>query len=214
MYKQPFHSHFTVILLSFACVSVRADTWQFADSFGARQDSLAAVLIAQQADSDSADVYRALDRAGKAQFLRAFWEAHNPVLLRFYYLYHMGHRYLTVSDAFFERGDLIPYRYKTGAVMPDPVMVQESLEICQGLVTDYRDDLVAQNAFGYCLLEQRKGNEAEHVFLDVLARDKHFLAARYGRGLACLIQKKQIGRALDYFQDTVSIDSKYEAASV
>ena len=87
--------------------------------------------------------------------------------------------------------------------MPDPVMVQESLEICQGLVTDYRDDLVAQNAFGYCLLEQRKGNEAEHVFLDVLARDKHFLAARHGRALACLIQKKQIGRALDYFQDTV-----------
>ena len=54
--------------------------------------------------------------------------------------------------------------------------------------------------------------EAERIFVRVLEKDRRFLIARHGRALACLIQKKQVRRALDLFQDTVSLDSKYEAA--
>ena len=80
------------------------------------------------------------------------------------------------------------------------------------MLRDDANNRLALCALGYCLLEQHKGLEAERIFVRVLEKDRRFLIARHGRALACLIQKKQVRRALDLFQDTVSLDSKYEAA--
>ncbi len=181
-------------------------------SFGAGEDSLAAVLIAERAGADSADVYRALPRAEKARFLMDFWQRHNPIVLQFYYGYHLGRRDLTVSDAFFERGQLIPRRYKTRAVAPDVALLDDAVALFERMRQGDANDRVALSALGYCLLEQHKGTEAERVFVQVLEKDRRFLIARHGRALACLIQKKQVRRALDFFQDTVSLDPQYEAA--
>ena len=77
------------------------------------------------------------------------------------------------------------------------------------MLQDDANDRIALCALGYCLLEQHKGLEAERIFVRVLEKDRRFLIARHGRALACLIQKKQVRRALDLFQDTVSLDSKF-----
>ncbi len=199
-----------IALLLLTGVPAWADRLQ--ESFGTRADSLAAVLIAERAGPDSADVYRVLNREKKTQFLIDFWQRHNPVVLQFYYGYHIGRRYLTVSDAFFERGRLIPQRYKTRATPPDPALLNDAVALFERLLRDDADDRIALCALGYCLLEQHKGVEAERIFVRVLEKDRRFLIARHGRALACLIQKKQVHRALDLFQDTVSLDSKYEAA--
>lgn len=199
-----------IALLLLTGVPAWADRLQ--ESFGARADSLAAVLIAERAGPDSAAVYRALQREEKAQFLIDFWQRHNPVVLQFYYGYHIGRRYLTVSDAFFERGRLISQRYKTRATPPDPALLDDAVALFERLLRDDADDRIALCALGYCLLEQHKGVEAERIFVRVLEKDRRFLIARHGRALACLIQKKQVRRALDLFQDTVSLDSQYEAA--
>ncbi|MDE2797263.1 MAG: GWxTD domain-containing protein [Gemmatimonadota bacterium] len=199
-----------IALLLLTGVPAWADRLQ--ESFGARADSLAAVLIAERAGPDSADVYRVLNREKKTQFLIDFWQRHNPVVLQFYYGYHIGRRYLTVSDAFFERGRLIPQRYKTRATPPDPALLNDAVALFERLLRDDADDRIALCALGYCLLEQHKGVEAERIFVRVLEKDRRFLIARHGRALACLIQKKQVRRALDLFQDTVSLDSQYEAA--
>lgn len=201
-----------IIACAFAMICVPAWGDRLQESFDVRADSLAAVLIAERAGPDSAAVYRALQREEKARFLIAFWQRHNPVVLQFYYGYHIGRRYLTVSDAFFERGRLIPRRYKTRAAPPDSALLNDAVVLFERMLQGDADDRVALCALGYCLLEQHKGVEAERIFVRVLEKDRRFLIARHGRALACLIQKKQVRRALDLFQDTVSLDSKYEAA--
>lgn len=203
---------YIVLLLLTGVVSARADGLMFGDGFGAREDSLAAVLISETAGGDSAAVYRGLGDQEKAAYLQSFWQARNPLFGRLYYGYHLGYRYLTVSDAFFERGDLIPLRYKFQAIALDVDLVNETVALCVRILADASDDLVAQCALGYGILEQGKGVEAERIFLKVIQKDKHFLAARHGRALACLIQHKRVRRALDYFRETVSLDSEYEAA--
>jgi len=179
------------------CVPAWGDRLQ--ESFDARADSLAAVLIAERAGPDSAAVYQALQREKKAQFLIDFWQRHNPVVLQFYYGYHIGRRYLTVSDAFFERGRLIPHRYKTRATPPDAALLDDAVALFERMLQDDANDRLALCALGYCLLEQYKGVEAERIFVRVLEKDRRFLIARHGRALACLIQKKQVRRALDLF---------------
>ncbi len=196
------------------CVLLYAPVWgaRLHERFDARADSLAAVLIAERAGADSASAYRALDREAKARFLMDFWQRHNPVVLQFYYGYHLGRRYLTVSDAFFERGRLIPRHYKTRAAPPVAARLDDALALFERMRHSDPDDRVALCALGYALLEQHKGSEAERIFVQVLKRDRRFLIARHGRALACLIQKKQVRRALDLFRDTVSLDAQYEAA--
>ncbi len=203
---------FVMVLIFMGVVSLNADALMFGDRFGAREDALAAVLILEWAGEDSAQAYRELDLKEKAVYLQSFWQAHNPLFGRLYYGYHLGFRYLTVSDAFFEQGDLIPAQYKLHAVAPDGHMVNESVALCKRILAEAPDDLVAQCALGYGLLEQGKGVEAERVFLKVIQKDKHFLAARHGRALACLIQHKRVRTALNYFRETVSLDTDYEAA--
>ena len=196
------------------CALLYAPVWgaRLHERFDARGDSLAAVLIAERAGADSASAYRTLDREAKARFLMDFWQRHNPVVLRFYYGYHLGRRYLTVSDAFFERGRLIPRHYKTRAVPPVAARLDDAVALFERMRRSDPDDRVALCALGYALLEQHKGSEAERIFVQVLKRDRRFLIARHGRALACLIQKKQVRRALDLFRDTVSLDAQYEAA--
>ncbi|MBT5831594.1 MAG: GWxTD domain-containing protein, partial [Candidatus Latescibacteria bacterium] len=201
----------TLLLLFSLAMPTQAETLVLDELFGAREDSMAAVLIGEVAGVDSANIYRALARSEKGVYLQAFWGTRNPLFGRLYYGYHLGNRYLTVSDAFFERGDLIPLRYKFGAIPPDVDMVNDTVVLSERILKDVPDDLVAQCALGYSMLEQGKGIEAEQVFLKVIQKEKHFLAARHGRALACLIQHKRVRRALDYFRETLSLDSEYEA---
>ena len=77
-------------------------------SFGAFEDQVAGLILGEVADADTAAFYKALDRKNKGLFLARFWQARNPLVLKYYYDYHFGRRYVTVSDAYFERGDLIP----------------------------------------------------------------------------------------------------------
>ena len=105
-----------------------------AGKFRCTADSFAAVLIAERAGPDSAAIYRALPREEKAQFLIAFWQRHNSVVLEFYYGYHIGRRYLTVSDAFFERGRLIPQRYKTRAAPPDSALLDGAIALFERML--------------------------------------------------------------------------------
>ena len=141
-----------------------------------------AVLIAERAGPDSAAIYRTLPREEKPQFLIDFWQQHNPVVLQFYYGYHIGRRYLTVSDAFFERGRLIPHRYKTRAEPPDPALLNDAVALFERILRDDANDRIALCALGYCLLEQYKGVEAERIFVRVLEKDRRFLIARHGAG--------------------------------
>ncbi|MDA0711980.1 MAG: GWxTD domain-containing protein, partial [bacterium] len=192
--------------------SARAEDPLLGDRFGAHEDSIAVILIRETAGVDSARAYSILGRPEKVAFLQSHWRTHNPLFGRLYYGYHLGYRHLTVSDAFFERGDVIPFRYRFGAVAPDTAAVIEAASLCKRILGASPDDLVAQCALAYTMLEQGKGVEAEQAFLKVIQKDKKLLAARHGRALACLIQNKRARTALDYFQETVSMDPAYEAA--
>ena len=170
-----------ILIALFLLICAPAWGERLQESFDARSDSLAAVLIAERAGPDSAAIYRGLPREEKAQFLLDFWERHNPVVLEFYYGYHIGRRYLTVSDAFFERGRLIPQRYKTRAAPPDPAQIDDAVALFERILQDDTNDRIALCALGYCLLEQHKGVEAERIFVRVLEKDRRFLIARHGR---------------------------------
>ena len=85
-------------------------------SFGEFEDQVAGLILTEVADADTAVFYKALDMKAKGPFLARFWQARNPLMLKYYYDYHFGRRYVTVSDAYFERGDLIPKKYITRAL--------------------------------------------------------------------------------------------------
>ena len=84
-------------------------------SFGEFEDQVAGLILKEVADADTAAFYKALDRKAKGPFLARFWRGRNPLVLKYYYDYHFGRRHVTVSDAYFERGDLIPKKYTTRA---------------------------------------------------------------------------------------------------
>jgi len=72
-------------------------------SYGHREDTAASQLIEEIAGADSAAFYRGLPQTKKGIFLHAFWRSHNPLVLKYYYGYHLGQRRYSVSDAYFEQ---------------------------------------------------------------------------------------------------------------
>ena len=156
-------------------------------SFGAFEDQVAGLILGEVADADTAAFYKALDRKAKGRhFLARFWQARNPLVLKYYYDYHFGRRYVTVSDAYFERGDLIPKKYLTRAQSPDEKMVKEAARICDRMLILHPNDVVAMCALGYLRLEQDAVKEAEELFLNAIKKQRKFVEARNGRALAAL----------------------------
>ena len=76
------------------CFCLTSTLWAQSDTlsehFGAQEDAVAEELIASLADPDTAAVYRDLSRTEKGLFLRAFWKDRNPLVLKYYYGYHLG----------------------------------------------------------------------------------------------------------------------------
>ena len=139
-------------------------------SFGEFEDEVAGLILAEVADADTAAFYKALDRKNKGLFLARFWQARNPLVLKYYYDYHFGRRYVTVSDAYFERGDLIPKKYITRAQAPDEKLVTEATRICDRMLILHPNDVVAMCALGYLRLEQDDVKEAEKLFLKAIQK--------------------------------------------
>ena len=181
-------------------------------SFGEFEDQVAGLILAEVANADTATFYKALDRKAKGLFLARFWQGRNPLVLKYYYGYHFGRRYVTVSDAYFERGDLIPNKYITRAQAPDEKLVTEAARICDRMLILYPNDVVAMCALGYLRLEQDDVKEAEKLFLKAIKKQKKFVEARNGRALAALKMPGQKSRALRLFREACAMDKAYPAA--
>ena len=181
-------------------------------SYGHREDITANQLIEEIAGTDSAAIYRDLPRKKKGKFLDTFWQAHNPLVLKYYYGYHLGQRRFSVSDAYFEQKKLLPKVYWTGAVSPDSAQVMEAIQICTRLLTHNPEDAVAMCALGYLNLEQNRESEAEKLFVQALERDKRLFEARNGRALSLLLVPKQRWRARNLLLEAMAWDRKYSAA--
>ena len=181
-------------------------------SFGEFEDQVAGLILKEVADADTAAFYKALDRKAKGPFLARFWRGRNPLVLKYYYDYHFGRRHVTVSDAYFERGDLIPKKYTTRAQAPDEKQVAEAARICDRMLILHPDDAVAMCALGYLRLERDDVKTAEALFLDAIKKNKKFVEARNGRALAALKMPGQKSRALRLFRETCAMDENYAAA--
>ena len=181
-------------------------------SFGEFEDQVAGLILAEVASADTAAFYKALDRKNKGLFLARFWQGRNPLMLKYYYDYHFGRRYVTVSDAYFERGDLIPKKYITRAQVPDEKLVKEAARICDRMMILHPKDVVAMCALGYLRLEQDEVKEAEKLFLEAIKKQKKFVEARNGRALAALKMPGQKSRALRLFREACAMDKAYPAA--
>ena len=181
-------------------------------SFGEFEDQVAGLILGEVASADTAAFYKALDRKAKGLFLARFWQGRNPLMLKYYYDYHFGRRYVTVSDAYFERGGLIPNKYITRAQAPDEKIVAEAARICDRMLILHPNDVVAMCALGYLRLEQDEVKEAEALFLRAIKKEKKFVEARNGRALAALKMPGQKSRALRLFRETCAMDKAYPAA--
>ena len=181
-------------------------------SFGEFEDQVAGLILGEVADADTAAFYKALDRKAKGLFLARFWQGRNPLMLKYYYDYHFGRRYVTVSDAYFERGGLIPNKYITRAQAPDEKLVAEAARICDRMLILHPNDVVAMCALGYLRLEQDEVKEAEALFLRAIKKEKKFVEVRNGRALAALKMPGQKSRALRLFRETCAMDKAYPAA--
>ena len=175
-----------ILLAFFQSVEGKISEPVLQKSYGHREDIVANQLIEEIAGADSAAIYRDLPRAKKGTFLHAFWQAHNPLVLKYYYGYHLGQRRFSVSDAYFEQKKLLPKTYWTGAVPSDSTHVTEAVQICTRLLTHNPEDAVAMCALGYLNLEQNRESEAEKLFIQALERDKRLVEARNGRALSLL----------------------------
>ena len=181
-------------------------------SYGHSEDITANQLIEEIAGTDSAAFYRDLPREKKGKFLDTFWQARNPLVLKYYYGYHLGQRRFSVSDAYFEQKKLLPKVYWTGAVSPDSAQVMGAIQICTRLLTHNPEDAVAMCALGYLNLEQNRESEAEKLFVQALERDKRLFEARNGRALSLLRVPKQRWRARKLLLEAMAWDRKYSAA--
>ena len=181
-------------------------------SFGEFEDRVAGLILKEIADADTAAFYKALDRKAKGPFLARFWRARNPLVLKYYYDYHFGRRHVTVSDAYFERGDLIPKKYTTRAQAPDEIQIAAAARICDRMLILHPKDTVAMCALGYLRLEQDDVKTAEALFLDAIKKNKKFVEARNGRALAALKLPGQKSRASRLFRETCAMDDAYAAA--
>lgn len=185
---------------------------ELSDAFGKMEDVVAHALISTAAGADTAAFYRALDRDKKGSFLTRFWQAHNPLVLKYYYGYYLGRRHYTVSDAYFEHGSLIPQLYHTRADGPDKQVVEVAHRLLDKAVIAHPKDKVALCALGYIKLEREEVEGAESLFLKALQKDRKFVEARNGRALAFLKLPGRKNKAMNLAHEAVALDRDYVGA--
>jgi GWxTD domain-containing protein len=207
---------FLFALACTVCLSlVRADEVErtrLDPEFGLDQHTATERLIERVAGADAHRAYLELDAGDRGPFLDRFWSSRNPLLHRYYYGYYLGKRRFTVSDSFFEQGELVPKMYHVDSLAPDSATVSQATELTSFLVAALPDDPIALNARGYVLLEAGKGFEAEPLFLRACELQSNFAEARNGWGLSYLLQKKRLIEGLYHFRDAIATDGQYEGA--
>ena len=152
----------------------------FDASFQQPHIQASARLIERVGATSASQHFLSLDRPAQATYLDSFWVSHNPLLHRYYFGHHLGRRRYSVSDAFFERDDLIPLKYRTGFTGPDSTIVQEALDLSESLVKWLPTDPIALSARGYVLLEAGRSAEAELSFIEALKIDERCPEAHNG----------------------------------
>lgn len=160
----------------------------------------------------AANRFLSLSPDARSTYLDTFWASANPLIRRYYVGHHLGERHYTVSDAFFERGELIPKEFHTGYEAPDSVVVADALSLSDTLVAASSTDPVALCTRGYVLLEAGRAAEAETYFIEAIRVDDRYPEAHNGRGLAYLPQRKRLTDALTHFRNAIASDSAYPAA--
>jgi tetratricopeptide (TPR) repeat protein len=140
------------------------------------------------------------------------WQVHNPLVLKYYYGYYLGQRHYTVSDAYFERGNLIPEIYLTHAEAPQDDTAAFAHQVFDKIIAANPEDKVGLCAQGYVKLEQDDVAAAENLFLKALQRDRKFVEARNGRALAFLKLPGRKNKAMDLANEAVALDRDYVAA--
>ncbi|MCH7726959.1 MAG: hypothetical protein IH991_10825, partial [Planctomycetes bacterium] len=123
-------------------------------------------MISELDGAGRAAAYSGLSRKAKADFLERFWSERNPLVLKYYYGYHLGRRRFTVSDAFFEKGKAVPEMFKLGVEGPDATLIDEGIGLMEFILMKDPRDAVAHCALGYVLLEKGDYAEADREFLE------------------------------------------------
>jgi GWxTD domain-containing protein len=180
---------------------------------GGRFDPVADVLIAEIAGPVASAEFIALADSLKPIYLDSFWSSRYPLFHKYYVRPLLGDRRYSVSDAFFERGLLLPFRqYRSEFAVPDSGDIARSTTLLETTVELTPEDPIALCALGYLYLESDRLKEAERFFVRALREDRRMAEARNGRGLAVLKQGKRTRLAIKLLEETVATDPQYAAA--
>ena len=170
------------------------------------------VLVARAGDPTDVATYSALPDSLRMAYLDSFWSTHQPLLHKYYIRPQMGDRRYSVSDAFFERGSLLPFsQYRSDFIQPDSSDVVASTALMETAVELTSKEPVALCALGYLYLEADRLKEAERIFIQALRQERRLAEARNGRGLALLKQGKRTRQAIKLLEETVATDPGYAA---
>lgn len=169
-------------------------------------------LLSSVAGTDSANGYATLPPGERLPYLRTFWQARNPLVWTFYYGHFAGERRYSVTESFFEFGDLIPAKYHCNAEPVPEAWVSEAVSLLGHFAEEYRADPIAQSASGYALVHARRFESAQRMFIRALELYDRFPEARNGVGLAFLGQHQRKNEALNAFREAVAADPDYTAA--
>ncbi len=183
------------------------------DSYGAGEDSIAVAMIREAIGNAATEVFTTLDADQKARYLDRLWSRRSRLFHKYYYGYHLGRRRFSVSEAYFERGNLFQRRYLTGFPSPHPDNIKEAIAYIQRALSFDPEDPVALCALGYLNLERDHIKEARKLFLKAITKDRRLVEARNGRALAILKIHHQKAKALRLFRETCAMDREYIGAS-
>tara|TARA_Y100000588_G_scaffold375711_1_gene452430 strand:- start:5210 stop:7927 length:2718 start_codon:yes stop_codon:yes gene_type:complete len=182
-------------------------------SYGATEDSTSVVLIQRTVGQAAADLFKTLDDEEKAHYLDRLWSRKSTLFHKYYYGYHLGRRRFSISESYFERGNLFQRRYVTGFPSIHPDNVEEAIDLVQTALNIDPDDPVALCALGYLNLEIDRIHEAQKLFLRAVTTDRSFVEARNGRALAIFKMRRQKTKALKLFRETCAMDREYVGAA-
>ena len=182
------------------------------DSYGAKEDSIAIALIRETVGGAAADLFATLDDTEKADYLDRLWSRRSRLFHKYYYGYHLGRRRFSVSESYFERGNLFQRRYITGFPSYHPDNIKEAIFYIRQALSHDPDDPIALCALGYLNLERDRIDEAQKLFLKAVTKSRRFVEARNGRALAIFKMHRQKAKALALFRETCAMDREYVGA--
>ena len=185
------------------------DRLELQASYGDVEDQVTTELIAEKADDAAATFFSQMNRRQKAVFLRDFWREENPVVLKYYYAYHLGDRRFNVSNHFYNREKRFPEFFATEEDSIDTSVIVDALETFSTILRAHPNDKVILNALGYAMLERRDFKAAEDLFIKALQKDGRMAVARNGRGLAMVMRPNMADVALGIFREAAATDRDY-----